>query len=191
MACNEFRGDWTKLKREYIALSLISCLRDPHSAAIPRWRSRTLGRAYGETNTTRDNVLPGARPSGLCPCSPCRFGGRAGRLGRESHRPFVAAGSTIKSSQRPIRWRGGAHTCSDGLGSRSERQRSRGGGSVVRLLSELEIRGACRDIMRWVFLSVRKLECDRCCLRGKNKYFYLVSLLEFGLIKYDFSSASQ
>ena len=26
---------------------------------------------------------------------------------------------------------------------------------------------------------------------GENKYFYLVSLLEIGLIKYDFSSASQ
>ena len=25
--------------------------------------------------------------------------------------------------------------------------------------------------------------------RGENKYFYLVSLLEIGLIKYDFSSA--
>ena len=34
-----------------------------------------------------------------------------------------------------------------------------------------------------VFLSVKKLECGRCCLRGENKYFYLVSLLEIGPIR--------
>ena len=34
-----------------------------------------------------------------------------------------------------------------------------------------------------VFLSVKKLECGRCCLCGENKYFYLVSLLEIGPIR--------
>ena len=34
-----------------------------------------------------------------------------------------------------------------------------------------------------LFLSVKKLECGRCCLRGENKYFYLVSLLEIGPIR--------
>ena len=33
------------------------------------------------------------------------------------------------------------------------------------------------------FLSVKKLECGRCCLRGETKYFYLVSLLEIGPIR--------
>ena len=47
----------------------------------------------------RDNVLPGARPSGLCPCSPCRFGGRAGRLGRESHRLFALEVSRFPDSE--------------------------------------------------------------------------------------------
>ena len=36
---------------------------------------------------------------------------------------------------------------------------------------------------RCVFLSVKKLECGRCCLRGENNYFYLVSLLEIGPIR--------
>ena len=33
------------------------------------------------------------------------------------------------------------------------------------------------------FLSVKKPECGRCCLRGANNYFYLVSLLEIGPIR--------
>ena len=36
---------------------------------------------------------------------------------------------------------------------------------------------------KMTFLSVKKLECGRCCLRGENKYFYLVSLLEIGPIR--------
>ena len=34
-----------------------------------------------------------------------------------------------------------------------------------------------------VFLSVRKLEFDRCCLCGENKYLYRVFLLEIGPIR--------
>ena len=34
-----------------------------------------------------------------------------------------------------------------------------------------------------LILSVKKLECGRCCLRGENNYFYLVSLLKIGPIR--------
>ena len=43
--------------------------------------------------------------------------------------------------------------------------------------------GRCCQDRDYLFLSVKKLECGRCCLRGENKYFYLVSLLEIGPIR--------